>query len=451
MSFGRKLLTTGCALTRTTDLAARRMGAGYFLPALFVVRYANMGGLDRGAFARQLDAVRSFADERWCTGWDAIAQQHLRAGDGALRAIAGPDAPSLTALADGEQPGDVDRLSGLLQSGAAVLANHGPQPATADIDRLASDLDPDDPLAGQRARTLDEVVKAITYFQVSAFPGFSPARMRAYHRSRRLSDVLLRIVGPAVDLDVEPLRVAAGDETVEGYAVFPSGAERVATALVTNGLEGTVQELVLPLLRHRRSDLGLVVLEMPGTYAYRERMSPASEQLYHAVLEQLAEDPRVDADRIGMVGVSFGGYWAARMAAASSRLRCAVACGPPTHRTFGPAGSFGIPQVITDALAHVTGARHPLDLARRLRALSLRDRYATIPIPLLVINGDSDTLVSTQDSIDLAQGAPQGELVLYPDDDHCAMGHYDEWLGLTQQWLADNLVADRAPAGARDA
>ena len=71
----------------------------------------------------------------------------------------------------------------------------------------------------------------------------------------------------------------------------------------------------------------------------------------------------------------------------------------------------------------------------KLKALSIRDRYPDITIPLLVINGDHDTLMSTQDSVDLADAAANASLLLYPDDDHCAMGHYRQWLDYSQHWL----------------
>ncbi|MFA9272193.1 MAG: alpha/beta hydrolase family protein, partial [Baekduiaceae bacterium] len=149
-------------------------------------------------------------------------------------------------------------------------------------------------------------------------------------------------------------------------------------------------------------------------------------------------DPRVDPERIGMVGVSFGGYWAARMAATDRRIRCAVACGAPTDRSFWP--KLGLPEIILDALADVTGATTPVGLLRRLRRLSLRDRYREITQPLLVINGDNDTLLSTRDSIELAAGARHAELRLYPGDDHCAMANYRDWLDYSQQWIAGHLA-----------
>ena len=130
--------------------------------------------------------------------------------------------------------------------------------------------------------------------------------------------------------------------------------------------------------------------------------------------------------------------WTARLAATNDRLACAIPCGAPTHRSFH-GGALGTPQIILHALANTVGAAHPIDLMGKLKALSIRDLYPDITIPLLVINGDHDTLMSTQDSSDLARAAANATLLLYPDDDHCTMGHYRHWLDYSQHWLMEHL------------
>jgi len=144
---------------------------------------------------------------------------------------------------------------------------------------------------------------------------------------------------------------------------------------------------------------------------------------------------------VAMVGTSFGGYWSARMAATSSRLCCAVACGAPLHHAFGPGNSLGTPEVIVSALKKVTGAASIREMANRLEDLSFERNglWRRINIPILVINGDHDTLLGTKDSIVLAARAPRAFLKLYENDDHCAMGHYREWLDLTFEWLRTYL------------
>ncbi|MEH3055153.1 MAG: alpha/beta hydrolase [Patulibacter minatonensis] len=443
----RRWLVSACAATGMTEQVVRRLGAAPFLPALFPLRYANMGGLDPAQFSNELHRCRSFEDDRWCGYWDAIADGHVDDAIAALNRIdpqAGEEIRAALAA-----PGDRDphRLRAVLAPWATLLADHALLPPEGVVRAMGEGEGPGHaaPLRAV-APAVASLLRAVTYLQVSAFPGGTPRRLAAYHRSRALFDLLAAAIAPGLETIVEPVSIETGGDTVRGYHCLPATPTPCPLVIVTNGLEGTVQELLVPLLRYHATGLGVLVMEMPGSYDYAEPMSAASEAIYRQVIDSAVADPRVDADRIGFVGVSFGGYWAARMAAADPRLACAVACGAPTDRSFAP--KLGLPEIILEALAEVTGATSPISLLRRLRALSLRGRYDQIRQPLLVINGDDDTLLSTRDSIALAEGAPRGELLLYPDDDHCAMGHYREWMDASQDWLAAQLLDGSRPAGA---
>jgi esterase FrsA len=289
----------------------------------------------------------------------------------------------------------------------------------------------------------------MVYEFAAAWPGWSPHRLRAYERSHRLSEVMLTALAPAMGVTFETLHIpVSGGDTVRGYLMLPLGNEPVPTVLVTNGLEGTLAEALVPLLAYRDSGMGTFVMEMPGTYSYREALSPASEGVYSKVIDFLAGHPGVDADRIGMIGFSFGGYWSTRMAAVEPRLKVAVSNGALTHRSFGALASFGTPEIIVSTLRNTTAATSMADMSRKLAKFSLAQHYRRIEIPLLVINGSHDTLISTQDSIDLAIGAPHAQLVLYDGDDHCAMGHAKQWSELSTRFLRDHLFARDAVAAA---
>jgi esterase FrsA len=440
----QKVFVTACAITRTTNLAARWSGAAPFLPKLFVLRYANMGGLNPADFAQQVSAARSFRDDRWCDHWNRIAALHAGRATALLRDLADTNHPVIPDLSDPAAITEehVAVLTELITPGAVLFADKGPQPCEAAITDL---VDTHAPNGDRRStalafRAIDAWVKAITYYQVSAFPGHSTHRMQAYWRSRQLSDALISAIAPAINVGVKHLEIPVSEgDTVRGWLVLPSGRGPHPVVLITNGLEGTVQELALALLRYRGAGLAMFLMEMPGSYAYTKPMNPESEAIYRRVIDHLAADTRLDPHRIAMVGISFGGYWAARLAANDDRLACAVACGAPTHHSFND-GPLGKPEIIIGALSDILGATNPIKLVRALKALTIRDRYAHITIPLLAINGDQDTLLSTQDTIDLADAAPHATLLLYPDDDHCAMRHYRQWLDYSQDWLKEHLT-----------
>jgi len=375
----KDIFTTLCLVTGQTERAANRLGVRYFLPELFRLRYSNMGGLDPETFARQLDGLKSFEESAWCGYWNAIAAGYEEEADKLL-----------------QESGDEEQQRGQ-----------------------------------------DALIKALTYYTVSAFPGDSPLRMDAYHKARTLNERLV----PLMDDRMEKVTLQIAGEEVVGYERFPKGRKKCPMVIITNGLEGTVQELALPLLEYRDAEIGIFLMEMPGTYAYKKPMSWASEEIYNGVIDHFADHPRVDAERMAIVGVSFGGYWSARMAAVNPRLCCAVVCGAPLHHAFGLTNSFGTPEIIASVLIKVTGARGLRDMGSKLDEMSFEknDLYRRLDIPLLVINGVNDTLLGTEDSVVLALKVPRALLKLYENDDHCAMGHYREWLDLSFEWLQMQL------------
>jgi esterase FrsA len=434
----KRLTVSGLAMTHTTERAAGRFGVAPFLPRLFADRFTHLGGIPGDRFGRQLAACRSFEDTSWTDYWQSFADEHLAQASAALVRMGGP---ATELLFDPAAEPDLRALGDLLAPAVTILADRGTVADPTAVERFCADH----PESADAAIALDGLIKALVYEFVAAWPGWSPRRLRAYERSHRLCEVLLVALAPTMGVSVEAVQIPTrGTDSVRGFLVLPSEAESVPMVLITNGLEGTIAEVLLPLLVQRHNGFGMLVMEMPGTYSYREPLSGASESVYSKVIDFLAEHARVDPERIGMMGFSFGGYWSTRMAAVDDRLKVAIANGPLSHHSFGVLNSIGMPEIMVSTLSRTVAAASTVDLSRKLSSLSLAQHYRKIPIPLLVINGARDTLASTQDSIDIAAGAPHGQLVLYADDDHCAMGHAEHWSELSLRFLRDHLVTETA-------
>jgi esterase FrsA len=433
---GKRVLVTACAMTHTTERAAHRFGVTPFLPKLHADRITNLGGMPREEFRRQLADCRSFEDTRWAGYWAGFAQDHLSRADAALSRLGGPPLGQLLGAASAD---DLCALGDLLAPAVTILADRGTVADPAAVARFCAEH----PEATVAAHALDGLIKAMVYELAAAWPGWSPQRLLAYQRSRRLGEILLTALAPAMNMSIESVQIPIGDnDTVHGYLMLPaSDAAPVPTVLVTNGLEGTMEEVLFPLLAQRDRGMGTFVMEMPGTYSYRKPMSLASEDAYRKVIDFLASHPRIDGDRLGMMGFSFGAYWSSRMAAVDPRLKVAVSNGALTDHSFKAFASVGMPEIIASTLRNTTGATSMADMGRKLAKFSLAQHYRRIQIPLLVINGSHDTLISTQDSIDLAIGAANAQLVLYDGDDHCAMGHAQQWSDLSTRFMCDHLLA----------
>ncbi|KAF5614769.1 alpha beta hydrolase family domain protein [Fusarium tjaetaba] len=434
-------LVTLLAATRTTEFVARVTGVRTFLPVLSAKRFSTVGGIDEATFMRQMDECKSFKDARWTNYWIALASEQLQLLDSELekanlessRAIFGR--PPIT-------PPSPAVLTFLSQGAAAMTQT--PPGTPISVDMLPQDASDEEKSSFMAVSAL---LKAVAYFFVAAWPGQTQARMNAYYACERLFDILLDAIAPTLNLTVERYFVQTNGEKVKVYALLPDTSSAgigtlVPGVIVTNGLEGTNVETMATALRTQAVlSSAWFFMEMPGTYAYKQPMrSASSEQVYRDVLSFVASHKSVDESRLGMIGISFGGNCATRMAIADKRLKAVVINGAPLTRSLSPTGSFGMPEIVVRALFSVFGAKSLQDLKSSLHALiPSRADIERIHCPVLAINGKQDTLISTQDTIDLAAWAPNSELYLYPDDDHCAMGHIREWLELGSRWLDENL------------
>lgn len=91
------------------------------------------------------------------------------------------------------------------------------------------------------------------------------------------------------------------------------------------------------------------------------------------------------------------------------------------------------------------GADGLVDMMGKRKQPTLRDHLPRITIPLLVIDGAKDTLVRVEDSVDIATYAPNAQLVLYADDDHCAIKNAEAWFGLAVRFLREQLATSVSP------
>ena len=113
--------------------------------------------------------------------------------------------------------------------------------------------------------------------------------------------------------------------------------------------------------------------------------SPLDHEDVLAVVSALAEDPGVDPDRIGFLGVSHGGELALKMLAGTDHgLAAAVAAEPAAHEFLAvQRGAEDVEHLQVDDVARLL-ARCDLDLAR--------ERIAGIDRPVLVMGRETDPL-----------------------------------------------------------
>jgi 2,6-dihydroxypseudooxynicotine hydrolase len=164
-----------------------------------------------------------------------------------------------------------------------------------------------------------------------------------------------------------------------------------------------------------------------------------------AIIDYLSTEPSLDPGRIGVWGVSLGGYYAPRVASGDSRVQACIALAGP----FTFADNWDGRPVLTREAFRVRSKSPDLETARAKAAeLTLAGRAERIMCPLLAVMGKQDRLIPWQHAERLVNeaGGPAALLLLEHGNHGCAnLAPFHRYR--TADWAAETLGA-RVTSGA---
>ena len=122
--------------------------------------------------------------------------------------------------------------------------------------------------------------------------------------------------------------------------------------------------------------------------------SPLEYEDEIAIVEQLREDPRIDRDRIGLIGMSHGGEMVLKITSEYQGITAAVASEPASHEflALSPDNTAfvdpdtGLRNIEEMQMAETEKVRSRIDMAKA------KERIAGIDTPILVMGRESDHL-----------------------------------------------------------
>jgi 2,6-dihydroxypseudooxynicotine hydrolase len=186
--------------------------------------------------------------------------------------------------------------------------------------------------------------------------------------------------------------------------------------------------------------MAAVVFDGPGQGLLNGRvpMVVEYEDVVAAVLAELRGCPEVDDDRIGLFGVSFGGYLAPRAAALNPAVKaCISLSGGFDHDNYPQMNPM-----IRKNFQFVFGMADDDAMARLSQsALNLRN-VEPLRVPLLCIHPEVDTIIpfeACERLLDWAQGPK--ELLKYQGARHVAPEHFGDLIPRFSDWMGRHLQA----------
>jgi 2,6-dihydroxypseudooxynicotine hydrolase len=212
--------------------------------------------------------------------------------------------------------------------------------------------------------------------------------------------------------------------------------------LLIAGLDSTKEEFFAVENVFLARGMATFSLDGPGQgeTARALHIRPDFEAPVAAVLDVLCGRPDLDGTRVGMLGVSLGGYYAARAAAFEPRVRALVVSGGCYD--FG-ALIRGRPPHSLATFVYGCGAassEEAYDFAGRMTLAGVLHRLSQ---PMIVVFGKRDGLVPWQQAVQVAREAPNAQLWMFDEGNHVCMNITYRWRPQAADWLAGQLRAAR--------
>jgi hypothetical protein len=160
----------------------------------------------------------------------------------------------------------------------------------------------------------------------------SPGKQRSYERAIAAFLAHARFWDPPLEI----VRIPFEGKEIIGYLRLPKNANGpVPLVLAVNGLDSRKEDLAESFSAILPFGVGYLAVDGPGTGQNPIKVSENAERVLSRVLDYIATRPEIDKNRVAMHGVSWGAYWATKMAIVEhARLRGASAQSPPIDKFF---------------------------------------------------------------------------------------------------------------------
>lgn len=233
----------------------------------------------------------------------------------------------------------------------------------------------------------------------------SPGKQKAYAKAIEAFLAHARSFDPPLEV----VRIPFEGSEIIGYLRLPKNAKGpVPLVIAVNGLDSRKEDLAESFSAILPHGIAFLAVDGPGTGQSPIQVTENSDRMLSRVLDYAQARPEIDKTRVAIHGVSWGAYWATKMAIVErARLKCASAQSPPVdhffQKDFLRKSLLGNREYLFDQvpalMAIFDGVKTMDDLETVFPKMSLvRQGLLGRPMaPMLIIAGVKDTQVPISD------------------------------------------------------
>jgi len=221
----------------------------------------------------------------------------------------------------------------------------------------------------------------------------------------------------------------------------PIGSGKAPVVVMCMGLDSAKEEMDDYETRFLQRGLATLAFDGPGQgeAEYDFPICPEYEKPVGAVIDYLETRSDLDTTRIGVWGVSLGGYYAPRAACFEKRIKACVALSGAYERK---PGFEGRPIINVEAFRARTHSSNLEEAGKVGARMTLRGPAKNITCPIYIVAGTKDRLTSPDEARKLASEV-SGPCVLsvIEGGNHVVNNLWYRYRDQTADWMATQLQA----------
>lgn len=244
---------------------------------------------------------------------------------------------------------------------------------------------------------------------------------------------------PLLDPPGERVAIPYEGKHLYGNLRKPKGVARPPVVVMCMGLDSTKEEMDDYENRFLKRGLATLAFDGPGQgeAEYDFAICPEYEKPVKAVIDFVETRKDLDAGRVGIWGVSFGGYYAPRAAAFDKRIKACVSLSGAYQRS---ASFEGRPVINVEAFRVRSKSANLEDAGKVALRVSLKGIAKNITCPIYIVAGTKDRLTPVDAARQLAAEV-SGPCVLdiVQGGNHVVNNLWYRYRDQTADWMAERL------------
>jgi len=257
----------------------------------------------------------------------------------------------------------------------------------------------------------------------------------AHRRAVECRNLALPLISPPGERVMIPYE----GKHLAGNLRKPAGAVKPPVVVMCMGLDSTKEEMDSNENVFLARGLATLTFDGPGQGEgeYDFAIRGDYEVAVKAVLDYVGTRGDLDAARVGVWGVSLGGYYAPRAAAFDKRIKACIALSGP----FEWVEYYDrLPELTRNTFRVRSRSRTEVEARERAATLTLKNVAQNITCPLFVVAGKQDGIVPWQEGERLAAAASGPVVRCFIDDgNHVANNRGYRYRSQSADWMAQRL------------